>query len=141
MTNKNTNFELGQMVFVKTDMMRGNQYANRGRTGSTYLTAGHEEFSGKVGVIVKHKKSGYVLMVAGKTNDKVIFFDEMLEEYVDTLAFKGSNLSHEAQRTVNEIELHNATRSLDNALEKRMFETDKEVFNEVVDAYNKLSRR
>ncbi|AZU99007.1 hypothetical protein pW2_236 [Bacillus phage pW2] len=139
MANKNTHFELGQMVFVKTDMIRGNQYANRGRTGSTYLTAHHEQHSGKVGVIVQHKKSGYVLMVDGKTDEKVIFFDEMLEEYIDTLA--KSDLSHEAKRTVNQIELHNATRSLDNALEKRMFETDKEVFNEVVDAYNKLSRR
>lgn len=139
MTNKHTNFELGQMVFVRNDMIGGNQYANRGRTGSTYLTAGHKEFAGKVGVVVKHKKSGYVLMVDGKTNEKVIFFDEMLEEYIDVLAKGG--LSHEAERTVNQIELHNATRSLDKALEQRMFETDKEVFNEVVDAYNKLSRR
>jgi len=139
MTNKHTNFELGQMVFVRTDMIGGNQYANRGRTGSTYLTAGHKEYAGKIGVVVKHKKSGYVLMVNGKTNEKVIFFDEMLEEYIDLVA-KGS-MSHEAERTVNQIELHNATRSLDKALEQRMFETDKEVFNEVVDAYNKLSRR
>ncbi|UUV47099.1 hypothetical protein [Bacillus phage vB_BanS-Thrax5] len=139
MANKNTHFELGQMVFVKVGMTRGNQYANRGRTGSTYLTASHEQHSGKVGVIIKHKKSGYVVMFNGKVEDKVVFFDEMLEEYIDTLA-KG-DLSHEANRTVHQIELHNATRSLDNALEKRMFETDKEVFNEVVDAYNKLSRR
>lgn len=139
MTNKHTNFELGQMVFVRNDMIGGNQYANRGRTGSTYLTAGHKELAGKVGVVVKNKKSGYVLMVDGKTNEKVIFFDEMLEEYIDVLAKGG--LSHEAERTVNQIELHNATRSLDKALEQRMFETDKEVFNEVVDAYNKLSRR
>lgn len=138
MTNKNTNFELGQMVFVKDDMIGGYQYGNKGRTGSTYLTAGHKEYAGKVGVVVKHKKSGYVLMVNGKTNEKVIFFDEMLEEYIDLLA-KGS-ISQEAERTVNQIELHNATRSLDKALEERMFETDKEVFNEVVDAYNKLSR-
>lgn len=140
MTNKHTNFELGQMVFVKDDMIGGNQYANRGRTGSTYLTAGHKEYAGKVGVVVKHKKSGYVLMVNGKTNEKVIFFDEMLENYVDASSMVDS-LSHEAERTIKEIELHNATRSLDKALEQRMFETDKEVFNEVVDAYNKLSRR
>ncbi|MDS7057167.1 hypothetical protein NXG04_07695 [Klebsiella pneumoniae] len=133
-------FEIGEIVFVKTDLKAGYLYQNEIKTKGTYVSKSHKKYQGKFGIVQAYIRGGYELRFGAEYDMNSIYYDEMLEKFIDLVA-KNIEVSTEASNLVRYLEIHNIQRCIDNALTTRMFETDRDGFNKLVDTYNELSKR
>ncbi|UGO50947.1 hypothetical protein PQE70_gp094 [Bacillus phage vB_BanS_Nate] len=133
-------FELGEIVFVKTDLKAGYLYQNEVRTKGTYVSKSHRKYAGHFGIVQAYVRGGYELRFGKDYDMNSIYYDEMLDKFVDTLK-DGDSVTKDTERLIRNLEIHNIQRCIDNALTNRMFNTDREGFNKLVDTYNELSKR
>ncbi|UGO47892.1 hypothetical protein PQE72_gp078 [Bacillus phage vB_BanS_Skywalker] len=133
-------FEVGEIIFVKADLTVGNLYESEDRSGGTYWSRSHKPFGGKFGVVVEYNRRGYKVRFGADIDQTNIYYDEMLEAFVDTLK-DGDSVTQDVEKLVRHLEIHNIQRIIDNGLEKGMYKRNPEGFQKLVDTYKELSEK
>lgn len=131
-------FEIGEIIFVKADLTVGNLYESEDRSGGTYWSRSHKPFGGKFAVVVAYNRRGYDLRFGADYDRTNVYYDEMLETFVDTLK-DGDGVTQDVAKLIKHLEIHNMQRVIDNALMNRMFNTNPDGFQKLVDTYKELS--
>lgn len=126
-------FGLGDIVRVRSDLQIGRKYYTLNKKGDTF-TSRMSKNLGKEGRVIEITYLGYKLDI----DPMHTYTEEMLEEPSDILAKSNYVHNESVESILEQSELMYYQKQIDEALKNRMFETDLESFQKLVEEYKKI---
>lgn len=131
----NRKFKIGDVVRVRKDLQVGKMYYTEEGKGDKFTSRMRNNL-GKEGRIIDIDFVGYKLDI-----DPIhTYTEEMLEESYDELAKSNYEYNEGVEKVLINSQLDFYRKKIDEALDNRMFEKDKDSFKKLVEEYTRIYR-
>jgi len=125
-------FNIGDIVRVKNDLEIGKIYYSYDGQSDVF-TSRMKKNSGKEGKVIEVNHVGYRLNI-----DPIHTYTEEMLEHPNELAERDYKFDVDIEFVIDNSRLEFYRKKIDEALDNRMFETEPEKFQEIVDEYKRL---
>lgn len=125
-------FNIGDIVRVRDDLEIGKIYYSYDGQSDVF-TSRMKKNSGKEGKVIEVNHVGYRLNI-----DPIHTYTEEMLEHPNELAERDYKFDVDIEFVIDNSRLEFYRKKIDEALDNRMFETEPEKFQEIVDEYKRL---
>ena len=126
-------YEVGQMVRVREDLVVGRYYlSGSARTRNSFAET-MVEFQGRIAHIVDRQFGQYILDIDPDHRYTDTMLRDLLNEHDGGFAQMPYRYNEEVEEAIHASYIAQLLTALDQALDERLFETDPEAFQQIVD--------